>query len=183
MSLADRRLNSDHEHHDPRHGATSSGPRRRFVLGVTLLVLSAACWLAPPAPVERAVGHAPMKMHVAEIVPTDAAFHEATRAFHGTAAFWRVSIRDADNEPVAGARVRVDVVAPDGAVVGRPTMTTGADGLALFNRPLTESDVQGVYIVRVISVSHLNRDGAVYDHAANAAWANSFSVTRSSRRH
>jgi hypothetical protein len=162
MSLADRRLNSDHEHHDPRHGATSSGPRRRFVLGVTLLVLSAACWLAPPAP---------------------AAFHEATRAFHGTAAFWRVSIRDADNEPVAGARVRVDVVAPDGAVVGRPTMTTGADGLALFNRPLTESDVQGVYIVRVISVSHLNRDGAVYDHAANAAWANSFSVTRSSRRH
>ena len=123
-----------------------------------------------------------MKMHVAEIVPTDAAFHEVARAFGGKTAFWRVSIRDADNEPVAGARVRVDVVAPDGAVAGRAAMTTGTDGLALFNCPLSESDLQGVYTLRIISVSHVNRDGAVYDYVANETSANSFSLTRPSRR-
>jgi hypothetical protein len=110
-------------------------------------------------------------------VSTDATFHEPARAFGGSAAYWRVSIRDAQNHPVAAARVRVDVVAPDGDVRARPVTITGNDGLALFTYVLRDSELPGVYAVRVVSVSHLNRRGASYDPASNAAWANSFSVT------
>jgi hypothetical protein len=121
-------------------------------------------------------------MHVAQIVPTDAAFREPTRAFHGNAAYWRISIRDAHNQPVGAASVSVNVVAPDGVVRTVPQTITGTDGFALFTYPLGDNDLPGVYTLRVKSVSHLKLDDAQYDYAANEAWANSFSVTKSARR-
>ena len=156
--------------------------RRRVVLEIALVVLGTACWLAPPAPIDHVAGDAPVRMHIAEIVPTDAAFHEPTRAFHGDAAYWRVTIRDARNQPVAAARVAVDVVAPDGGVRARPTTVTGSDGLARFSLALSDTDRPGVYTLRVVSVSNLARQSAQYDTAANDAWASSFSVTRSPRQ-
>lgn len=121
-------------------------------------------------------------MHVAEIAPTDPAFHEPTRAFRDDMAYWRIAIRDARNQPVAAASVAVTVVGPDGGVRAQPTAVTGGDGLARFTFPLRDTDPPGVYTLRVVSVSKLNRDGAQYDLAANEAWGSSFSVTRSARR-
>jgi hypothetical protein len=161
---------------------TSSVARRRLVLGGALVLLATVWWFAPSAPVEPVVGQAPMKMHVAEIVPTDAAFHEPTRAFHGNVAYWRISIRDAQNQPVGAARVGVDVVAPDGVVRTPPQRITGTDGFALFTYPLSDNDLPGVYTLRVVTVSHLHRGDAEYDSAANDAWATSFSLAKSARR-
>jgi hypothetical protein len=121
-------------------------------------------------------------MHVAQIVPTDAAFREPTRAFHGNAAYWRISIRDAQNQPVGAASVSVNVVAPDGVVRTVPQTITGTDGFALFTYPLSDNDLPGVYTLRVMSVSHLKLEDAEYDDAANEAWANSFSVNKPARR-
>jgi uncharacterized protein YfaS (alpha-2-macroglobulin family) len=102
------------------------------------------------------------------------------RAFSRPFAYWRVVIRDARKQSVAGARVRVDVVGPDGAVRARLVEVTGADGLALFTYPLETRDTSGVWIVRVINVSRA--DGAAYDPAANGASTTSFSVNDGARR-
>jgi hypothetical protein len=146
------------------------------------VVIGIVYWLVPPAPVDRIAGNVPMKMHVAEIVPTDAAFHEPVRAFRGNAAYWRISIRDAQDQPVTAARVSVNVVGPDGVVRARPMMVTSDDGLARFTCPLTDADLPGIYTLRVVGVSHLIRNVAEYDSAANEAWSNSFSVNKPDRR-
>jgi hypothetical protein len=125
----------------------------------------------PPAPVAP-----PLKMHVAEVVSTDAIFREPARAFSGHTVYWRIAIRDAQERPVAAARVHVDVVAPDGAVRARPVTITGSDGLALFTYALGEAGPRGVYTVRVVDVLHECSD-AEYDAAANVARSTSFSVS------
>jgi hypothetical protein len=115
-------------------------------------------------------------MHVAEVAPTDAMFREPARAFNGGTAYWRVAVRDAQGQPVAAARVQVEIVGPDRAVRGRPLAMTGSDGLARFTYLLRGSDLPGVYTVRVVEVSHPNCGDATYDSAANDARSTSFSV-------
>lgn len=134
-----------------------------------------------PGPPSGPEPSAPPKMHVAEVVATDALYREPTRAFSGDAAYWRVAIRDPDGNPVPAARVHVDVVGPDGAVRARPVTMTGSDGLALFHYSLGGDEGAGVYTVRVTAVSHADRDDAPYDSAANATWSTSFSVSRPER--
>jgi len=146
---------------------------------------AAGWWLVPqslmptgrvrPAPVAQ-----PVKMHVAEVVATDAIFREPTRAFSGHTVYWRIAIRDAQERPIAAARVHVDVVAPDGAVRARPMTTTGIDGLALFTYSLGKAGPGGVYTVRVVDVAHACGD-VEYDRAANVARSTSFSVTARTR--
>jgi hypothetical protein len=121
---------------------------------------------------------ASLRMHVAEVAPTDALFREPVRAFNGGSACWRVAIRDARNRPVAAARVQIDVVTPDGAVRGRTTAMSGSDGLALFTYPLEEGETDGVYTVRVVHVSHVTHGDVTYDPAADTARSASFSVSR-----
>jgi len=129
------------------------------------------------AELERA-RQASLRMHVAEVAPTDALFREPVRAFSGGSACWRVAIRDARNRPVAAARVQIDVVTPDGAVRGHTTAMSGSDGLALFTYPLDEGETEGVYTVRVVHVSHVTRGDVTYDPAADTARSASFSVSR-----
>jgi hypothetical protein len=116
-------------------------------------------------------------MHVTEVVPTDATFREPVRAFGGDTAFWRVAVRDAQGQPVAAARVEVEVVGPDTALRGRPLATTGSDGVARFTHSLRGSNLPGVYTVRVVEVSHPDCRDAAYDGAANDARSTSFSVS------
>jgi hypothetical protein len=140
-----------------------------------MLALSGGLWWLARAPSIRPVDLAPVKIHVEEVVPTDAAFREAARAFSGGIAYWRVVIRDAHEQPVADARVHVDVVDSDGGVRARLMMITNIEGLARFTYPL-RSLPSGVYTVRVIDVAHLDRSEAAYDRAANTGSSNSFSV-------
>ena len=101
-------------------------PRRWAAVAASALgVAAATVWLGSGGPrrggdpmsaeLERA-RQASLRMHVAEVAPTDALFREPVRAFSGGSACWRVAIRDARNRPVAAARVQIDVVTPDGAV-------------------------------------------------------------------
>jgi hypothetical protein len=142
---------------------------------------AAGSWLVPHLlmPAGRAlpgpVGP-PLKMHVAEVVATDSIFREPARAFTGHTVYWRIAIHDAQERPVAAARVHVHVVAPDGAVRARPVTTTGVDGRALFTYSLGEAGPGGVYTVRVVDVAHACGD-AEYDRAANVARSTSFSVS------
>jgi hypothetical protein len=173
-------------HHARTDARAAAGPRDRrpgYSLAWCALAgaLAAAGWwlVAQSMPTERVVSdpaEPPLKMHLAEVVPTDAIFREPARAFSGDAAYWRIAIRDAQERPVAAARVHVDVVAPDGAVRARPVTTTGSDGLALFAYSLGEAGPRGVYTVRVVDVS---REGgnAEYDRAASVARSTSFSVS------
>jgi hypothetical protein len=123
----------------------------------------------------------PQKLHVAEVVATDALYREPTRAFSGDAAYWRVAILDARGHPVPAVRVHMDVVGPDGAVRARPATMTGSDGLALFRHSLREAENAGVYMVRVTAVSHADRADVQYDPAANVTWSTSFSVDNARR--
>jgi hypothetical protein len=145
-----------------------------LVIGGALALFASVWWLAQ-VPTPRPVDLPPMKMHVAEVVPTDATFREPTRAFSGGTAYWRVAIRDVHERPVADARVHVDLLSENGEVRARSVMTTGTDGLARFTYALRPG-LSGVYTVRVVDVSHVNRAGAAYDRAANSGWSNSFSV-------
>jgi len=119
-------------------------------------------------------------MHIAEVVPTDRAFGEPQRAFGSDSAYWRVKVLDARSDPVAAARVSVDLVGPDGAVCAHLAATTGDDGAALFSYGMG-AQPSGVYTVRVIDVSHADPD-IPYDRAGDEASANSFSVTARTRR-
>lgn len=121
-------------------------------------------------------------MHVSEVVATDAMFHEPVRAFNGDHTYWRVAVRDAQEHPVTGARVEVEVVAPGGAVCERLVGITGSNGSALFTYTLREADVAGVYTVRVSHVSHASPGVASYDPSSNTVWSTSFSVNGTRRR-
>lgn len=121
-------------------------------------------------------------MHVSEVAPTDVTFREPVRAFDDDQAYWRVAIRDAQEHPVSGARVHMDVVLPDGAVCARLVGITGGDGFALFAYSLRGAEAAGVYTVRVTHVSHSGLGVASYDASANTAWSTSFSVNSPSRR-
>jgi hypothetical protein len=184
--------------------APSTRGRRpaRWILGVTLAIAAVVSWLAPrSAPPGQAipailnalrlpgfVAAVPKqrpprpKMHVADVVPTDATFREPARAFNDGPAHWRVAIRDVQERPVVGARVHVDIIGPDGVRRARLVMMTDSDGLALFTHSLGAAEMPGVYTVRVADVSHANRRDVVYDRAANTAWSTSFSVNNPSRR-
>jgi hypothetical protein len=139
------------------------------------LALSGGLWWLASRPAMRLVDRPPMTMHVEEVVPTDASFREPARAFSNGLAYWRVLIRDAREQPVADARVHVDLVDSGGGGRARLMMITNAEGLARFTYPLG-SLPSGVYTVRVVDVSHLERPDARYDRAANSGSANSFSV-------
>jgi len=149
------------------------------------LALVAVLWLTlAPAPTDR-TPQPPQptpKMHVSEVVPTDALFREPARAFDGDHTYWRVAIRDTQQHPVTGARVEVELVAPDGAVCERLVSITGNDGVALFRYALREGDGAGVYTVRVSHVSHAGPGVAWYDPGSNTAWSTSFSVNGTRRR-
>jgi hypothetical protein len=139
-------------------------------------VVAAAWWVAMSiAPAERAPQTANLKMHVSEVVPTDSTFREPVRAFDDGSAYWRVLIRDAQDEAVAGVRVHVDVVAPDGAVQARLTAVTDGEGYARFAYPLHAAESGDVYTVRVSDVVPAG-SGATYDRSANAASTTSFSL-------
>ena len=126
----------------------------------------------PPLP-----GPAPAPtLHVAEVTPTDALYRKPAHSFGQGQAYWRVSIHDSTNGPVPAARVQVDVVAPDGTVRTRLTTMTGTDGLALFRYSLQEREHAGVFTVRVMDVSHADRDDARYDAGANVASSATFLV-------
>jgi hypothetical protein len=154
--------------------APASGPTRRTIdalldnLGLRMGHHRFPADVSTPQPQRR-------RMHVAEVVPTDATFREPARAFSGTA-YWRVAIQDAHGQPVAAALVQVEIVGPDTAVRERPLATTGGDGLARFTYSLRRSDLPGVYTVRVVAVSHADCSEAAYDSAANDARSTSFSV-------
>jgi hypothetical protein len=154
----------------------------RWILYGSLASLPvAAWWLAMSiAPAERAAHTTNLKMHVVEVVPTDSIFREPVRAFNDGVAHWRVLIRDAQEQPVTGARVHVDVVAPDGAVRARVTALTGADGCARFSYQLNAPESGTVYTVRVADVVHAGRS-ATYDRASNTATTTSFSVNQRDR--
>jgi hypothetical protein len=155
--------------------------KRRWILyGALASIAAAASWLATwSAAPEHLPRAAPAPIHVAEVVPTDPLFREPVRAFSRQSAYWRVVIRDARKQAVAGARVRVDVVGPDGAVRARLVEVTGVDGLALFTYPLETREPSGVWTVRVANVSQA--DGGAYDPAANGASTTSFSVNDRTR--
>jgi hypothetical protein len=150
---------------------------RRWILYGSLAALAAAAWwlALSIAPAERAPQTSNLKMHVAEVVPTDSTFREPVRAFNDGPAYWRVLIRDVREQPVTGVRVHADVVAPDGAVGARLTAVTGEDGYARFSYPLHAPESGAVYTVRVSDVVHAGT-GATYDRAANAASTTSFSL-------
>jgi hypothetical protein len=159
--------------------------RWRVTWALGALGLGAAAWwiAALTMPAESVVDVPLVKMHVAEVMPTDASFGEPTRSISGGVAYWRVAIHDADEHPVPGVLVQVDVVAADGAVHARPVTTTNADGLALFRYVLPEADTSHVYTVRVVNVFHIDRREAVYDRTANTAWSSSFSVNEPTSSH
>jgi len=122
-----------------------------------------------------------LRMHVAEVTPTEPNFAEPTRVVADGTAYWRVAIRDAEEHPLAGVLVQMDVLAADGAVRAQPVTTTNPDGLALFRYALPAADAPQVYTVRVVNVFHTLHPEAVYDRAANAAWSSSFSVSGASK--
>jgi hypothetical protein len=155
--------------------------RRWTLYGSLASLAAAASWLAMSiAPVERPPQATNLKMHVGEIVPTDSIFREPMRAFNGGSVYWRVLIRDAQEQPVTGVGVHVDVVAPDGAILARLTAVTGGDGCARFTYPLRAPESGAVYTVRVADVVHTD-PAAAYDRAANAASTTSFSVDHGDR--
>ena len=150
--------------------------RRWILYGSVMSLAAAVVWLATStAPTERVPQTTNLKMHVVEVVPTDSIFREPVRAFNDGVAYWRVLIRDAHEQPVTGARVHVDVVAPDAAVRARVTAVTGGNGYAQFAYQLHARESGAVYTVRIADVVHAGR-GASYDRAANAASATSFSL-------
>jgi hypothetical protein len=141
-----------------------------------MLVVAAAWWVVPLKTPDRRASQSPgRRMHVAEIQPTDATFHQPQRAFARGSAYWRVRIVDAHGGPIADAHVTVDVIGPDRAVGVHLVATTTEDGQALFSYGLGQSPLSGVYTVRVVDVWHPD-PAVIYDGAANGAWANSFSV-------
>jgi hypothetical protein len=147
-----------------------------------LVAVAVAMWWAAPQGMLPPLAQAPSRsVHVAEIVPTDATYTEAQRAFGDGSACWRVSILDAYAAPVAAARVNVDLIGIDGAVWAHLVATTGEDGSARFSYRLGTPTASGVYTIRVIDVWH-GDPGIVYDRAVNTASANSFSVTARPRR-
>jgi hypothetical protein len=168
--------------HDPLRSPTRQVPApgwHRFAVAWSaagMLAAAAAWWFAPlNTPDTRASQFPGRRMHVAEIQPTDATFHEPQRSFARGSAYWRVRIVDGDSGPIADAHVTVDVIGPDRAVGAHLVANTAANGQALFSYALGHSPLTGVYTVRVVDVSHPDPD-AIYDRAANGAWANSFSV-------
>ena len=147
-----------------------------------MLVVAAAWWIMPlTTPDTRASQSPGRRMHVAEIQPTDATFHQPQRSFTRGSAYWRVRIVDAHSGPIADARVTMDVIGPDRAVGAHLVATTTEDGQALFSYGLGHSPLSGVYTVRIVDVWHPDPE-AIYDLAANGAWANSFSVTARTTR-
>ena len=147
-----------------------------------MLVVAAAWWIMPlTTPDTRASQSPGRRMHVAEIQPTDATFHQPQRSFTRGSAYWRVRIVDAHSGPIADARVTVDVIGPDRAVGAHLVATTTEDGQALFSYGLGHSPLSGVYTVRIVDVWHPDPE-AIYDLAANGAWANSFSVAARTTR-
>lgn len=155
---------------------------RAWILSGSLASLAAAAWwLAMSiAPGERAPQQTNLRVHVAEVVPTDSMFREPVLAFDDGAAYWRVLIRDAQEQPVTGVRVHVDVVASDGAVRTRLSAVTGRDGYARFAYPLRAPESDDIYTVRVADVVHAGTR-AIYDRAANAASTTSFSLNQRDR--
>ena len=147
-----------------------------------MLVVAAAWWVMPLTTPDRRASLSPgRRMHVAEIQPTDATFHQPQRSFTRGSAYWRVRIVDAHSGPIADARVTVDVIGPDRAVGTHLVATTTGDGEALFSYGLGHSPLSGVYTVRIVDVWHPDPN-AIYDRAANGAWANSFSVAARTTR-
>jgi hypothetical protein len=164
--------------HDTRGDGRRIRRARRFtwwaLAGAFGLALSV--WGLAPAPALHPVEPALLKLHVVEVTPTDETYREPARAFGGDIAYWRVAIHDARNSPVAAARVHVEVVDSNGAVHARRVMATGRDGLALFAHLFRPLDPAGIYTVRVVDVSHVNRRDVLYDRAADTARSNSFSL-------
>jgi hypothetical protein len=147
-----------------------------------MLAVAAAWWVMPLTTPDRGASQSPgRRMHVAEIQPTDATFHQPQRSFARGSAYWRVRIVDAHSGPIADARVTVDVIGPDRAVGAHLVATTTGDGEALFSYGLGHSPLSGVYTVRIVDVWHPDPQ-AIYDRAANGAWANSFSVAARATR-
>ena len=153
----------------------SRGGRLAWAALAGLLALWGALWWLASRPATRLVDRPTMKMHVEEVVPTDASFRKPARAFSHGVAYWRVVIRDAHEQPVADVRVHVDLVDPGGGGRARLMTITDREGLARFTYPL-ESLQSGVYTVRVVDVSHLEQPDTRYDRAANTGSSNSFSV-------
>ena len=171
--------------------ASASGSSSRglapwwLVLGILAcaVALGAALWSVGRfvGPAKSVVAAPSLKMHVAEVTPTEPNFAEPTRVVADGTAYWRVAIRDAEEHPLVGVLVQMDVLAADGAVRAQPVTTTNPDGLALFRYALPAADAPQVYTVRVVNLFHTLHPEAVYDRAANAAWSSSFSVSGASR--
>jgi hypothetical protein len=167
----------------PGRGPASRGRRGSFgwTAACVVAVVAVVWWAAPRRAASPPFSQRGSRsMHIAEVLPTDRAFGEPQRAFGPDSAYWRVKVLDAQANPVAAARVSVDLVGPDGAVCAHLMATTGDDGAALFSYGLG-AQATGVYTVRVVNVSHLDPE-IPDDRTGDEASANSFSVTARTRR-
>lgn len=129
-------------------------PLSLFALTMVLgaLLLPTACKGEDGAPVSPG----PRSAHVAGI-------DTGTESFGGedysVVKAW-ILVLDAEGEPVAGAKVAVEVARPDNQVVTEMA-TTGSDGIALIEHPTT---YRGPY---TFTVTDVQAEGVQYDPDAN----------------
>jgi hypothetical protein len=110
----------------------------------------------------------PPVMHIADIYSTDASFKNLQDTFSvGDHLYWVVKIVGWDNEPIAAAVVRTNILRPDGSLLASQPMKTGTNGTALFAYQIDASEPAGIYILRVGTVTYTDVPGATYDQAAN----------------
>lgn len=100
--------------------------------------------LAAPVPT------ADTRVHVLDVLPTDAGYHEQRLHFErGQPVYWKVVVTDQDDRAVPAAQVEAELVAPDRWVVASLSTMTGTDGSALFAHTLEDARLAGTYTIRV----------------------------------
>jgi mono/diheme cytochrome c family protein len=112
-------------------------------------------------------------MHSADVFSTGAGGAIKTSFTRGERVFWRVKIVDQNNAPVSGAAVRTDVFDSANRLFSGTTVTTDAQGWALFSATTRSNSRTGTYTIRVGAVSKTN---ATYDPNANTKSSATFTL-------
>jgi len=119
----------------------------------------------------------PPVMHIADIYTTEATFHTPEPNFiRGGQVFWKALVLDKNNLPVPAARIKVEVLRPDGSVLATREVATGSEGIALFIQGIEASEPAGTYTLRVIGLSNEDFQEATYDSSANVKSSTTFEV-------